>query len=167
MKRVTFLLLCVLCSFTVLNGKDKTEEMYRYDVEPFDSSARSPSEYIMKVWSYGKIDKLTRNLFKRNAVHAIIFKGVAATDASSTVKGVRPLAPDSYEANQKIYDDFFNSGEYLKYVDFVNDGNILPGDRVKISNKEYKIGMVCVVHKRALIQWLKDNKIVKDLGAGF
>jgi hypothetical protein len=167
MKKIAIFLLCIFSLVPFASAKDKVEDMYTYDVEAIKGSASAPGRVVFKVWSYGKVDKLTRDLFKRNAVHALIFKGIPASDDSSTNKGVRALAPDSYDSNRETYDSFFGSGEYLKYVELGNDGNILPGDRRKISNKEYKVGMICIVNKVALRNFLKAKNIIKELGAGY
>lgn len=162
MKRIVFLLVCMLFSIVAVNGKDKEEDTYRYEMEAFDGNAPA-GRIIVKVWNYGKREKLTRQHCMRNAVHGILFKGVMGGGSTSFNKGRGPLVKEGYEAHKDFFDKFFDSGEYLKYVDLTNNGNIQPGDRIKISGKEFKVGMICIINEKALRDCLKEAGIKAGL----
>jgi hypothetical protein len=48
-------------------------------------------------------------------------------------------------------------------VELTNNGNIQAGDRIKISSKEYKVGMACIVNYTALRAKLEGDGIAKGL----
>ena len=146
-----------------VNARDKDEEMYRYDVEGVAGSPTDNNKVLIKVWSYGKLQKITREVCMRNAIHGVLFKGVPATSSTGVFSGCEAIVPDGYDANKEYFDRFFESGEYLKYVVMVNHGNIQAGDRIKLSNNEYKIGMECAVNYKALATKLSDDGIAKNL----
>ena len=144
MKRIGLLMVCmmVMAVFTA-NAKDGESETYRYELEALDGVA-SEGRVLLKVWSYGKKEKLTRQACMANAVHGIIFKG-------------------GYAAHKDYFDTFFRNGEYLQFVELTNNGNIQAGDRIKISSKEYKVGMACIVNYTALRAKLEGDGIAKGL----
>ena len=163
MKRFGLLMVCmmVMAVFTA-NAKDGESETYRYELEAVDGVA-SDGRVIMKVWSYGKKEKVTRQACMANAVHGVIFKGAPAGAGSGLIKGSKALCPEGYAAHKDYFDTFFRNGEYLQSVELTNNGNIQAGDRIKISSREYKVGMVCIVNYTALRAKLEGDGIAKGL----
>lgn len=168
MKKSVFILVYMI-AFTVLsvNARDKEEDMYRYDIEGVASTSNSDSQIMVKVWSYGKIEKITRELCMRNAVHGVMFKGVPATSGTGVYKGAPAIVPAGYNSDKEYFDRFFESGDYLQYVTLVNHGNVQPGDRIKLSSKEYKVGMECLVNIGALTNRLAEDNKAKRLDSLF
>lgn len=163
MKRFGLLMVCmmVMSVFTAY-AEDGEKETYRYELEAVDGVA-SDGRVIMKVWSYGEKEKLSRQRCLANAVHGVIFKGAPAGAGAGLIKGSKALCPEGYAAHKDYFDTFFRNGEYLQYVELTNNGNIQAGDRIKISRKEYKVGMVCIVNYTALRQKLEGDGIAKGL----
>lgn len=159
MKRTIYIFLFLICfPLLVIGAKDKDQNTYRYEMEGVDETAYNSSQIAVKVWSYGKIEKITRETCMRNAVHGVIFKGVPASTSNGLIQGRRAIVPDGYEAHKEYFDRFFESGDYLQYVELINNGDIRAGDRIKLSNKEYKIGMICLINIEALnARLVKDN----------
>ncbi len=149
--------------------KDKALEdtkIWRYDIE-CEGIAKQGAK-LVKVWSYSKNPKHAISSSMRNAVHGIIFKGYAGGGQGCT--SFQPLINDpSVEAEHKaFFEEFFaEGGEYLKYVSAATDGNIGPGDRLKISKREYKIGAVVTVMSDQLRKRLEKENIIKSLTSGF
>ena len=125
---------------------------------------------LVKVWSYSKDKHIAQSQAGKNAVHGVLFKGVAAlNNGTARVPAQRPIVSDP---NAEIrHADFFKSffaegGKYMKYVNFVNNGIPAAGDIIKIKN-EYKIGVTVSVSKDALRKDLEANGIIQSLSSGF
>lgn len=174
-KTIKLLLLMIVAvnfqSNAQLFGKSKKEkakedtEAFRYEV--FCEGVGVAGTSLIKIYSYASKPKLEKDVAKRNAIHAIIFKGYIGTSGCSTQK---PLARDSsVEIKHKDYFDVFfkEGGEYLKYVNLTNDGSIGSGDIQKIGKKQYKIGVVVSVSKDELRKKLEEDGIIKGLSHGF
>lgn len=135
--------------------KDKNN--YRYDVE-YVKSVGSGVDCVM-VWSYTKKKNETVELSKRNAVHAVIFKGYSGAGASK-----RALARDINA--EETYADFFNEffaagGEYGRFV-----ANVGTRSLVK-QGKDFKIGEEVTVNTAALRKYLEGRGIIKSMNSGF
>jgi hypothetical protein len=168
MKKYLFFLVSLSLFIVItVNAKDKEENTYHYELENFTDGTMPDGHFLVKVWNYGKKEKITRQLCMRNAIHGVIFKGVTGGNTSGLNKGHAALCPDGYMAHADYFDRFFNSGDYLQYVELSNNGNIQPGDRIKISNNEYKIGMLCIINFNALRDRLQKDGVAKGLNSLF
>ncbi|GGG52365.1 hypothetical protein [Bizionia arctica] len=148
------------------NKADKQTIAWRYELESVATGIQGTDQ--VKVWSYSKNVETATEQAKKNAVHGIIFKGLPN---NGRVKGQKPLARNANlnEENEEFFEEFFESdgGDYMKFVTLVNHGQIAPGDRIKISKKEYKIGVVVSVNTAELRKYLESNGIIKGLSNGF
>ena len=145
---------------------DKDTQEWRYDIECEGIGKRGFK--IVKVWSYSKKPEFAKKQAMKNAVHGLIFKGYSggANGCSSfkALVGSQKLSEDQ----AAFLDTFFSdSGDYRQYVTMSGDGNIAPGDRLKISKREYKIGVVVNVSTDELRKRLESEGIIKALDAGF
>ena len=148
------------------NKANEDSKIWRYDLECEGIGKRGSK--LVKVWSYSKNPKHAISRGMKNAVHGIVFKGYSGGGQGCTT--FRALVP-SVETEQKyaaFFDGFFaDGGEYLKYVSMATDGSIAPGDRLKVSRREYKIGVVVNVLTDALRKRLESEGITKGLASGF
>lgn len=154
-----------LCQAQSKKKANKETSQWRYEVEAVGTGIQGT--YQLKVWSYSRNQQTAIEQAKKNAVHAIIFKGFPS---KGRVKGQKPLARSSNLEQEKalFFKEFFkDGGKYLKFVTLVNNGAIAPGDRIKISRKEYKIGVVVSVNVASLRKDLEDAGIIKSLNNGF
>lgn len=136
-------------------------EEYKYELENVKKGGASTAGYVtLKVWSYGRREKLTRNKCMANAVHGILFKGLDA-DAVGTAGSVPALVPGGYTSNGDYFDRFFLN-DYLQYVQSSNKGSMGAGDVIKVAKKEYKIGMVVTINLDALRKRLEHDGIVSS-----
>lgn len=144
----------------------KDTKRWRYDIE-CEGIAKQGAK-LVKVWSYSKNPKHAIASAMRNAVHGMIFKGYAGGGQGCTP--MQPLVKDieTEEKFKKFFDDFFDEGgDYLKYVSAATDGSIGPGDRLKVSRREYKIGVVVNVMTDQLRKRLEKENIIRSLSSGF
>lgn len=163
---LAFLLVSVSSLFVCIPCIAKDEDVeYKYELE-FASTTNSQAGYVtFKVWSYGRREKLTRDICMRNAVHGLIFKGL---DSSSTgLNGKEPaMCPEGYQAHAEYFDDFFR-GDYLQFVQISSKGAIAAGDVIQIAKKEYKVGMTVKVNKEALRKRLEADGICESVHSIF
>lgn len=147
-----------------LANKDTKE--WRYDVE-CEGIAKQGSK-LVKVWSYSKNPKFAIAQAMKNAVHGIVFKGYSGGGNGCTA--FKPLAanPGVENDHADFFKTFFSDGgEFRKYVTAAADGNIAPGDRLKVNKREYKIGVVVNVAVDQLRKRLESEGIVRSLSSGF
>ncbi|WP_344787006.1 hypothetical protein [Postechiella marina] len=173
MKIKNILILCLLLVMgTTANAQWKKNKanrdtrIWRYDLE-CEGIAKLGSK-LVKVWSYSKNPKHAISRSMKNAVHGIIFKGYAGGGQGCT--SFSPLVKSAETEGEFIefFDAFFaDGGEYLKYVSAATDGSIAPGDRLKISKREYKIGVIVNVQVDQLRKRLESKGIVRGLTSGF
>lgn len=119
---------------------------------------------LIKVWGFGKKPDDAIYMAKKNAVHAVIFKGILGGKPGCMT---RPLIskPGEEELHREYFNTFFaNGGRYLAFVSETGDGKV---DRIKISNKEYKVGVVVAVMHSQLRAELEAAGILKELSRGF
>lgn len=165
-----FLLILFFVPFTTQAQKgkkkaDKDTYEWRYELEVVATGVSGT--YQVKVWSYSKKPETAIEQAKKNAVHGIIFRGFPQRDR---IKGQPALSrnPNLEMEHEDFFRDFFaTGGKYLKFVSLVNNGSIGPGDRIKISKKEYKIGVIISVNVSALRKDLEAAGIIKNMSSGF
>lgn len=119
---------------------------------------------LIKVWGYGKKPEDAAYQAKKNAVHAIIFKGVNAGKPGCMT---RPLVtkPGADVQHSDYFETFFtNGGHYLDFVSLSGDGTM---DRIKVDRKQYKVGVIVSVKHAQLRKELETAGIINKLGQGF
>lgn len=144
-------------------NKETTE--WRYEAEA--NGTGTQGTYQLKVWTYARKGEKAINQAKKNAVHAVLFKGFPN---NGRIQGQKPLIskPNTEEDEAEFFTEFFkDGGEFQKYVFLVNNGAIGPGDRIKVSKKEYKIGVVVSVNAAGLRKELENKEIIQALSSGF
>jgi len=163
---LAFLLVSFTSSAQVFSKRKSKKDThnFRYEIECIGEG--SQGTYAIKVFSYSKKPKVAIEAAKRNAVHGIIFKGLAGGKCTSKP----PLARDPNLEQEKaaFFKDFFaNGGKYSKFVVASTDGAIEAGDVTKISKKEFKVGVNVSVNIRLLRKDLEAAGIIKGLGSMF
>jgi|JFJP01.1.fsa_nt_gi hypothetical protein len=119
---------------------------------------------LIKVWGFGKKPDDAIYMAKKNAVHAVIFKGILGGKPGCMT---RPLVnqPDAEQKNREYFNSFFaDGGRYLAFVSQTGDGKV---DRIKVSNKDYKVGIIVAVMHSQLRSELEAAGILKELSRGF
>lgn len=119
---------------------------------------------LVKIWGFGKKPDDAIYQAKKNAVHAVIFKGILGGKPGCMT---RPLVnkPGAEEQHREYFNTFFSDGgRYLAFVSQTGDGKV---DRIKISNKEYKVGVIVAVMHSQLRTELEAAGILKELSRGF
>lgn len=163
MKRLALFLIAAL-TVTVCFASSKTKankdtKQWRYEIEC--AGTGTPGTYLVKVWSYSKKEATATNQAVKNAVHGVIFKGVAGTTGCATQ---RPMVKDPSVEYSKadFFDKFFaDGGDFQKY------GSVVGVPEVMKVGKEYKVGVTVSVFKDNLRNTLQDAGIIRGLTSGF
>lgn len=166
MKRLLFVTLCLCMAFTLGHAQGKKNKKfvdYSYELSLSKETVAATSGFkVFKVWSYGKKKELlTHDICMRNAIHGLLFKGLAAND-EGTQGLVRPLCPEGYEAHKEYFDQFFNSGKYRQFIQLTSKGAQAAGDVIKTANKEWKVGLLVQVNMNALRKCLEKDGIIES-----
>lgn len=156
----TRVLLAFLSLFIFSGAVSAKDEVLSFNYElTRDGSpvSRDANFVIFTVYSYTKKSKITSDIGKRNAIHGILFKGLPKTQ----LQGAQPplLKDGNYDTYADYLNQFFASGDYLQFIEETNKGF---QDVVKISSKEYKVGISVKVNVKALKQRLEKDGIIKD-----
>lgn len=163
MKKISLILLALTITLTSLQAKPKDDRVeYNYELSLVKENVASTSGFkVFKVWSYAKKkEAITQEINMRNAVHGLMFKGLAASDEGSQ-GNVPALVPDGYESHREYFDLFFDSGEFKQFVQLTSKGAQQAGDVVKVG-KEYKVGLLVQVNLNALRKRLEKDGIVES-----
>lgn len=156
MKKLMFLMMCLLASMTMMADDD-----LQYDLE---SAGVSQGGTLVKVSVYvKKPKKATVELFKKAAVHGIIFRGVAESGVTGYAKQSALAGSAAAQQHGDFFKAFFDDGGgYMTYATII-DGTT---ESVKIS-KQYKITRVVNVNTDALKRALKDAGVIRGMTDGF
>jgi len=163
-------LLLLILGFNISFGQGKRNNdgnthAWKYEIEGIGTGVQG--SYQVKIWSIGLSQEAVIEQAKKNAVHAIIFKGFPD---NNRIKGQKPLAsnPNLEQEQLPFFEEFFAlGGKYLKYVTLLANGAILPEDRIKMGKSEYKIGVIVNVNIAGLRKDLENAGIIKALTTGF
>ena len=141
----------------------KADTPWTYEIESVGVGADGTyaGTYAIRVWSYYKNAKMPLEVAKRNAVHAVIFKGVPAGNGAASQP---PLKTDAVTASDSVFFGNFFQGEYQDYINSVASGSLRI---LKLRAREYKIGYVVSVAKDNLRKYLEDQGVIKGLSSGF
>jgi hypothetical protein len=165
--KLTLLITGVLISgISCVSQKKQNNPAAFYDYEVECLGTGIDGTQLIKVWGYGKSPNGAVEQAKKNAVHAIMFKGIQAGKPGCMT---RPLITDAgaEQQHKDYFDAFFQTnGKYMGFVNVSNDGSIDPNDRLKAGG-EYKIGVVVSVSHSTLRKELEAAGIIKPLGTGF
>ncbi len=164
MQTKLFLLLTLfICATLTAQKKDNERTMeWRYEVQC--AGVAADGTYLVKVYTFTKRPRVAYEQAKKNAVHAVLFKGIPG-DRTSGCATQKPLClnPNIEFEKKEFFETFFqNGGKFMKYVFESNNGNIDSGDVVK-AGKEYKIGILVTVSKDLLRKDLEAAGIIRSL----
>lgn len=139
--------------------------VWNYEVEPLVQGAQGT--YLFKIWSYLEDPNDVTEIAPKNAIHAVLFKGIPALDRQVAQPPIIE-SMSNIDEFQNFFDQFFSTGgEYLKYVNLTSNGAIATGDRIKISegrNTTYKIGMIVSINKDVLRKRMEEIGVIKSMG---
>ena len=162
---VALLIIPINSLFSQTNSNRKvTEERTRnwqYESECFESGGAG-SSYLIQVTSYVGDVRLALNQAKKNAIHAVLFKGVAGNDIGCTAK--EPLIKNGvYNDNFEYFEDFFyNTRQYNQYATSPSGS---AESTEKLKRKMNRVTFIISVNVDELRKKLEYDKIIEPMGA--
>ena len=143
----------VCCSFFVTNNNYQTECV----------SLDTDGYYTIKIWDTRKGANYKAEDARKDAIHAILFAGIAAGNGCSTQSAFLSKIEEQ-EKFKNIENDFFSKkGKWRVFTRNATTATMLP---VSLGKKEWKVYQVAV-SKKALREYLEELKIIKSLNNQF
>ena len=139
--------------------------VWHYEIEGIAEA--KDGNYLVKVWSFSTKPRIAVDVAKKNAVHGIIFKGYSGV--SNKISSQPPFsAIQNLEIEKHSFFEVFfgKNGAYSNYAEVLNEGAISPGDLIKV-DKKYKIGLIVLIKKDDLRNYLVKEGIIPSLDSGF
>ncbi|MCQ2351538.1 MAG: hypothetical protein MJ003_06150 [Paludibacteraceae bacterium] len=164
MKRIILFLIAAMavstaCMASSKSKADKDTQKWRYEIEC--AGTGTAGTYLVKVWSYSKKQATATNQAVKNAVHGVMFKGVAGGRGCATQRAM-VTDPSVQSAKEDFFNRFFaDGGDFQKY------GSATGVPEVVKVGKEYKVGVVVSVYKDNLRKDLESAGIIRGLSSGF
>lgn len=127
-------------------------------------SGGTESSYLIQVTSYVADLRLALPQAKKNAIHAVMFKGIAGNNLGCTTKD--PLITNStYDGNFTYFEDFFfNSSQFNKYAT-APSGSAESSETYKVKGKKnYRVTFIISVNVDELRKKLEFDNIIQKLG---
>jgi len=151
-----------LFSQTNSNRKVTEERTRNWQYESICSeSGGTGSSYLIQATSYVGDLRLALNQAKKNAIHAVLFKGVAGNNLGCTAKD--PLIGNGvYNDNFEYFEDFFyNTRQYNQYATSPS-GSAESSEKLK--RKMNRVTFIISVNVDELRKKLEYDKIIVPLG---
>ena len=162
MKKILLMIAAALMIGGTAMAKDDVPD-YDYELSLAKENVASNSGYVVfKVWSFcKKKEALTQEICLRNAIHGLLFKGLASAD-DGYQGNVPALVPEGYDSHKEYFDAFFaKGGDYEKFISKTSRGAQQAGDVVKVG-KKYKVGLLVQVNYNALRAHLENAHIIAN-----
>lgn len=155
---IMILLPLLIYSCGTTSKVNRADQPWSYEVESVGVGA--DGTYVLRIWTYWRTPDLPIEEAKKNAVHAVIFRGIPAGNGATAQPALRSaqLTPEE----TVFFDSFFQS-EYQRFIGSVNSAILV----TQTGKKEYKIGAVMSVSKDSLRRYLEEEGVVKSLSSGF
>ncbi len=161
MKKYLFFLLFPLLVYScgTASKVNRADQPWSYEIESM--GVGTDGTYAIRVWSYWRNANMPVEEAKKNAVHAVIFKGIPAGNGATAQPA---LKTGTLTASETAFFDSFFTSEYQRYIGSVASGSI---QVIKTGRNEYKIGYVVSVSKDSMRKYLEEQGMVKSLSSGF
>ena len=168
-----FLKICIVALFIVpvnslfsqtnSNRKVTEDRTRNWQYESICSeSGGTGSSYLIQVTSYVGDVRLALNQAKKNAIHAVLFKGVSGNNLGCTAK--EPLIKNGvYNDNFEYFEDFFyNTRQYNQYATSPSGS---AESTEKLKRKMNRVTFIISVNVDELRKKLEYDKIIEPMGA--
>lgn len=147
------LMLIVLCSFS--NSKTSYQtECVSLDIDGY---------FTIKIWDTKKGNKYRLEDARKDAIHAILYSGIAGTNGCGTQQPILNKKEDHDNFNSIKRNFFAKKGKWSAFTRSASTETIIP---LSLGIKEWKVYQVSI-SKASLRQYLEELKIIKSLNNQF
>ncbi len=152
-----FMLLLYSCGSTSRIGMEG--QTWSYETESV--GVGSDGTYSLRVWSYSRKPDLPVETAKRNAVHAVIFRGIPGGHSAAAQP---PLVTGKLTPEDSLFFENFFRADYQRFIGSTAAGSV---QVIQTGRREYKTGYTISVAKDNLRRYLEDSGIIRSLSSGF
>lgn len=147
------LLFLICCSFYSNNNTYQTECV----------SLDTDGYYTIKIWDTKKGDNYRQEDARKDAIHAILYSGIAGANGCSTQQPMlnKIEDQDNFRSIEKAF--FAKKGKWSMFTRSTTIATTMP---LSLGQKEWKVYQVSI-SKNALRQYLEEMKITKSLNNQF
>lgn len=156
---VLLLIPLLLHSCGTASKVNRADQPWSYETESMGVGA--DGTYAIRIWSYHHRPDMPVETAMKNAVHAVIFRGVPAGNGAAAQP---PLKSGTLTPEETLFFENFFQSDYRRFVNSVASGS---AQVIQTGRKEYKTGYAVSVAKDRLRSYLEENGIVKSLSSGF
>lgn len=162
-KKQLFITVLFLFAIFIQTNAQKTTGAY-FEYEPECLGVELDGSQTLRVWGIGRNKKDAVEQAKKDAVRAVVFKGIRGGLSGCNTK------PVIFEVNaEEKYEDYFNvffmdNGEYLKYVSMKDEKRVNPfkKDKEKEKSKHFvKYAITVRVLRSELKKRFEDDNILQ------
>lgn len=160
--KLIIIALCFLFAGSMSAKKYKFELSHSYEV--VHTANQGDMTKIFQVYAYGKNADKAIDQAKQDVIAAVIFTGAPGyrnEKNAESVEETTPLVPnavEAYDQHKKFFDNFFSSGEYMRFVQNVNRDYPVGKDNIQ-TDKGRRVRVILAVNVKALNDYLNANGI--------
>lgn len=164
MKKKQFFITVLFLFAIFMQTKAQTTTGAYFEYEPECLGVELDGSQTLRVWGVGRNKKDAVEQAKKDAVRAVVFKGIRGGLSGCNTK------PVIFEVNaEEKYEDYFNvffmdNGEYLKYVSMKDEKrvNLFKKDKEKEKSKHFvKYAITVRVLRSELKKRFEDDNILQ------
>ena len=156
--KITFLLFTISLFFAAFAPSKKTNS---YQTECV--SLETDGYVTIRIWNTRKGLKYKFDQARKEAIHSILFSGIAGGNGCSTQP---PLltSVDDQSSFMKVEKSFFSTkGSWSRFTRNGTENSFGTKNDISATCKVYQVSIA----KKELRKYLEDNKIIKPLNSGF
>lgn len=171
MKGIRIILLALISVIVIGTAEAKKKYKWEYEgmVEVYTTGQGQHRTQLVKAWAVAKSADKAIEKAKMDAVTAALFRGIPF-DESTHGMGVSNLGPlvtqRQYKSNEKLFQDFFRTGEFMNYVRDVNAGYPSGENNMKVPGGR-RVGVNLIIDYPGLRKWLQEKGVVKGVDGHF
>lgn len=159
MIRNVILFVCLVVSMSIHARKYPFDMEHAYEIEVVRVDKQGYK--FCKVWGVARsVDKAMIQAMQ-DAVAASLFTGIVGNEHAGSIPAICG-SRELYKENQKYFDVFFKSGEFLQYVRNVNSNYPSGENNVKYKGKR-KVALYVQIKYDALRKKMENDGIIKSL----
>ncbi len=153
----------VIIGFTVnMLAVQSSQSKWRY-YQTECVSLNTDAYVVIRIWNAKKGLKYKMSNARKEAIHAILYAGIAGGNGCSTQPALLNTPEDrtNFKAIEKRF--FSKKGEWARFTRDATDNSFGTKNDISATCKIYQVS----IGRKDLRRYLEENKIIKPLNSGF
>jgi hypothetical protein len=159
-----FLWGCTIASTLMLWSTSYCQNTKKYNAYQTECVSLNTDAYVViRIWNAKKGLKYKMSNARKEAIHAILYAGIAGGNGCSTQPALLNTPEDrtNFKAIEKRF--FSKKGEWARFTRDATDNSFGTKNDISATCKIYQVS----IGKKDLRKYLEENKIIKPLNSGF